>query len=181
MMGGSSKGSKCSVRSCSNRRGQKGNLNFFRFPNPQDEERVLQWKKACGDDNIMEKDPSQLYSSFRICSSHFEKIFITGSRLDHKAVPTLNLFQTRVVERNPMVVCVDAEVQTDDIEKFSIEIQTDNIEITNQKTQTPKKLLHQVELNESPEVKVILRFKIKSTFHLFSGIWGKCHSYEEAV
>lgn len=69
---GGSKGPKCSIKSCPNRRGEK-NLRFFRFPNPKEVNRVQLWKKACNDDKISAKDPQELYANFRVCSSHFDE------------------------------------------------------------------------------------------------------------
>ncbi|XP_044763817.1 uncharacterized protein LOC123320534 [Coccinella septempunctata] len=120
---------KCSVKNCPSSRFLGNNMGkrFFSFPRPDDTGRVLQWKLACSDEEIMKKDPASLKLSNRICSDHFEKRFMTTHKLNKTAAPTLNLF---LKPRS-----VDVETQTEN----SVEIQLKK-QITHTQTQTTKEL-----------------------------------------
>lgn len=159
MMGGSSKGSKCSISSCINRCSQK-NVRFFRFPNVNDHERLQKWKVSCNDEKIMTKDPSFLHSNCRICSVHFEEKFMQGSYLHKDAVPTLNLFQvpSAVTTKKSVGNYVEVGTQTEDIFKVNAETQTDSSQFWSVSIQTPKTLLpkqKKEKTEKSPQVKTI--------------------------
>lgn len=156
-MGGHSKGTKCSVISCSNRSQLNGGVKFFRFPKPEDQQRLHRWKLACNDEKIMNKESSCLYSSFRICSDHFESKFLQGHYLRYDAIPTLNVFQEFQVPVSKKI-CVSIGVQTDPVQKVTIETQTDTPQLWNVNVQTSTKLLpkvHKRKFKQLPQVKYL--------------------------
>lgn len=106
---GKGKGMKCSVKKCPSlffNSACKG-VRFFRFPNPKQKLRVMQWKLACGREDIMDLDPAVLYRNHRVCSLHFESDLTRNFKLNCNAIPTLNLFQNpRIEEHN---YCRDGE------------------------------------------------------------------------
>lgn len=109
------KSSHCSITNCSSYRlvGVSTHLRFFRFPRKGDK-RLMLWKLACGDEDIMNKNPESLHRSNRICSEHFEPHLMTGFRLHKTAVPTLKLFHKtkKDMETQTINKVKDAETQT---------------------------------------------------------------------
>lgn len=87
---------RCSVKNCPSSFDNDGikptGVEFYQFPSPEESLRVLHWKLACNDKEIMEKDPSELNKLNLICSKHFDKYFRIGLKLKMDAVPTLKLF-----------------------------------------------------------------------------------------
>ncbi|XP_044753878.1 uncharacterized protein LOC123313188 [Coccinella septempunctata] len=120
---------RCSIKNCTS-----SGVRLFRFPNPKNEQRVIQWKIACGDENIMKKEPSVLYSTNRICSNHFEAMYMNGHNLNKAAIPTLNLFlkpQTKDIatqtENLQQILVLERQivkVPEEHIQKEHVQIQT---------------------------------------------------------
>lgn len=163
MMGGTSKGSKCSISSCNNRSSQK-NIKFFRFPNINDHERLQKWKLACNNKQIMAKASLSLYSNYRICSVHFEEKFMQGHYLRHDAIPTLHLLQVPVAGtvKKSMPLYIDVATQTDDAYfKVNCETQTDTPQLWNVTVQTPKKLLPKLEKEKMQKKKQEKQSQVK--------------------
>lgn len=134
-IGGSKICTRCSVKNCKSVRYRGSctkSIRFFRFPKPDNIERVIQWKLACNDESIMKKEAMMLYANNRICSIHFEADLVTNHFLSKNAVPTLNLIQ------KPRRI--DVQTQT---ENFEENVGTERKQVVHANTQTHEELSQQ--------------------------------------
>ncbi|CAB4025751.1 52 kDa repressor of the inhibitor of the kinase-like [Paramuricea clavata] len=81
----------CSACNCSNSKGSRPELSFFRFPS--DPKRSKEWVVSCRREDLLIKTSEYLYANCRLCSEHFEDcMFVNPSRknrLNNTARPSI--------------------------------------------------------------------------------------------
>uniref|UniRef100_A0A1E1WVF3 ZZ-type domain-containing protein n=1 Tax=Pectinophora gossypiella TaxID=13191 RepID=A0A1E1WVF3_PECGO len=79
----------CCVQGCGRNSRLNKHLNFYSLP--KERHRQVQWLKAAGREELLEKDQAKLSVSHRFCSRHFTPASVKNRHLCPDAVPSLCL------------------------------------------------------------------------------------------